>query len=111
MIAEKTAMEEASKRGVQLLVVVPAVTIGETLQPTLNASVYRVATYVKGTKKAYPNAVNAYVDVRDVARAHALVYEDPGAHGRYLCIGGVLHRSEFVQILRELFPQYPITTK
>ncbi len=28
-VAEKTATEEASKRGVQLLVVVPAVTVGE----------------------------------------------------------------------------------
>uniref|UniRef100_A0A0E0C0X5 NAD-dependent epimerase/dehydratase domain-containing protein n=1 Tax=Oryza meridionalis TaxID=40149 RepID=A0A0E0C0X5_9ORYZ len=111
MVAEMTAMEEASKRGVQLLVVVPAVTVGEMLQPTLNASVYRVATYMRGTKKAYPNAVAAYVDVRDVARAHALVYEHRGARGRYLCIGSVLHRSEFVRLLRELFPQYPITTR
>ncbi|EEC70426.1 hypothetical protein OsI_01433 [Oryza sativa Indica Group] len=110
-VAEKTATEEASKRGVQLLVVVPAVTVGEMLQPTLNASVYRVATYMRGTKSAYPNAVAAYVDVRDVARAHALVYEHPDARGRYLCIGSVLHRSEFVRLLRELFPQYPITTR
>uniref|UniRef100_A0A0E0FK90 NAD-dependent epimerase/dehydratase domain-containing protein n=1 Tax=Oryza nivara TaxID=4536 RepID=A0A0E0FK90_ORYNI len=111
MLAERTAMEEASKRGVNLLVVVPAVTVGEMLQPTLNASVYRVATYMRGTKSAYPNAVAAYVDVRDVARAHALVYEHPDARGRYLCIGSVLHRSEFVRLLRELFPQYPITTR
>lgn len=111
MLAERTAMEEASKRGVNLLVVVPAVTVGEMLQPTLNASVHRVATYMRGTKSAYPNAVAAYVDVRDVARAHALVYEHPDARGRYLCIGSVLHRSEFVRLLRELFPQYPITSR
>ncbi|XP_006644074.2 cinnamoyl-CoA reductase 1-like [Oryza brachyantha] len=110
-VAERTAMEEASGRGVQLLVVVPAVTVGEMLQPALNASVYRVATYMRGTKRAYPNAVAAYVDVRDVARAHALVYEHPAARGRYLCIAGVLHRSEFARILRELFPQYPVTTR
>jgi cinnamoyl-CoA reductase len=64
-----------------------------------------------GTKKAYPNAVSGFVDVQDVARAHVLVSETPAAHGRYLCIGEVVHRSEFVQTMRELFPQYPITTK
>ncbi|KAL6627841.1 hypothetical protein ACP70R_031567 [Stipagrostis hirtigluma subsp. patula] len=110
-VAEKTAMEEASKRGIQLIVVAPSVTIGEMLQPTLNVSAYRVATYMKGTKKAYPNAVAAYVDVQDVARAHVLVYEDMSAHGRYLCISDVLHRSEFLQMMRELFPQYPITKR
>jgi cinnamoyl-CoA reductase len=50
-----------------------------------------------GTKKAYPNAVSGFVDVQDVARAHVLVSETPAAHGRYLCIGEVVHRSEFVQ--------------
>ncbi|KAL6598786.1 hypothetical protein ACP70R_046046 [Stipagrostis hirtigluma subsp. patula] len=71
-MAEKTAMEEASKRGIQLLVVVPAVTLGELLHPTINvSSIYMVVTYMMGTKKAYPNAVAGYVDVQDVARAHA----------------------------------------
>lgn len=110
-VAEKTAMEEASKRGIQLVVVVPSLTIGEMLQSTLNLSILLVvASYMKGKKK-YPNAVAAYVDVQDVARAHVLVYENPTASGRYLCIGDVLHRSEFLQTMRELFPQYPITTK
>jgi cinnamoyl-CoA reductase len=69
-----------------------------------------VASYMKGKKK-YPNAVAAYVDVQDVAHAHMLVYENPNASGRYLCIGDVLHRSEFLQMMRDLFPHYPITTK
>jgi len=52
-IAEKTAMEEASKRGIQLLIVVPSVTIYRMLQPTLNLTLSGVATYMKGTKKTY----------------------------------------------------------
>ena len=110
-VAEKTAMEEASKRGIQLLTVVPSVTIGRMLQPTLNLTLSAVATYMNGTKKAYSNAVGAYVDVRDVALAHIFVYEDLSTHGWYLCIGDMLHQSEFLQMMRELFPQYPITTK
>jgi cinnamoyl-CoA reductase len=58
-------MEEASKRGIQLLIVVPSVTIGRMLQPTLNLTLSAVATYMKGTKKAYSNAVGAYVDVQE----------------------------------------------
>ncbi|TVU32869.1 hypothetical protein EJB05_24632 [Eragrostis curvula] len=110
-LAEKTAMKEASKRGIQLAVVVPSLTLGDMLQPTLNRVIALiVASYMKGRKR-FPNAVAAYVGVQDVARAHLLVYENPTASGRYLCIGDVLHRSEFLQMLRELFPQYPITNK
>ena len=111
MMAEKTAMEEAAMRGVELAVVVPPVTIGPALQQTLNASINRVVKYITGAKAAYPNAVAAYTDVRDVALAHVLVYERPDARGRYLCIGEVLHRAQFSQLLQDLFPQYPVTSK
>ncbi|XP_015696562.1 cinnamoyl-CoA reductase 1-like isoform X2 [Oryza brachyantha] len=97
VVAEKTAVEQASRRGIRLLSVVPPVTAGRMLQPTTNVSSHHFLHYLNGAKKDYPNAVAAYVDVRDVARAHALVYEDPGARGRYLCVGAVLHRSELLR--------------
>lgn len=76
-VAEKTAMEEASRRGIHLLVVVPSLTLGEMLQPKLNLGIeLLIVSYMKG-KKAYPNTVSGYVDVQDVARAHVLVYEPP----------------------------------
>ena len=111
-VAEKTAMEEASKRGIHLVVVVPAFTLGETLQPALHLAMYMlIVSCMKGTRKACPNAVSGFVDVQDVARPHVLVYKTPTAHGRYLCIGEVVHRLEFIQMMRELLPQYPITAK
>jgi len=111
MMAEKTAMEEAAMRGVELAVVVPNVTIGPALQQTLNASIGSVVEYITGTKAAYLNAVAGYTDVRDVARAHVLVYERRDARGRYLCIGDLLHRAHFLRLLKDLFPQYPVTAK
>ncbi|PUZ57169.1 hypothetical protein GQ55_5G406900 [Panicum hallii var. hallii] len=83
-VAAKTTMEEVSKRAIQLLVVLPSWTIGEMLQPTLNLGIeLLIVSYMKGTKKAYPNTVSGYVDV---VRAH--------------------FSKE-----RELVLQYPITTK
>ncbi|KAG8060692.1 hypothetical protein GUJ93_ZPchr0002g23672 [Zizania palustris] len=111
MMAEITATKEAARRRLELAVVVPSMTMGPMLQQTLNFSSNHVARYLMGTKKTFPNAVAAYVDVRDVARAHVLAYERPDARGRYLCIGTVLHRAQLVQIVKELFPQYPVTAK
>ena len=111
MMAEITATEEAAARGLQLAVVLPCMTMGPMLQQTLNFSTNHVARYLMGTKRSFPNAVAAYVDVRDVARAHVLAYEHPSAYGRYLCISTVLHRAQLVAMLRDLFPQYPVTAK
>ena len=110
-MAEITATEEAAKRGLELAVVVPSMTMGPMLQQELNFSSSHVARYLTGAKPTYPNAVAAYTDVRDVARAHVLAYERPDARGRYLCIGAVLHRAHFLKLLKELFPQYPVTAK
>ena len=111
MMAEITATEEAAKRGLELAVVVPSMTMGPMLQQSLNFSSSHVARYLTGAKPTYPNAVAAYTDVRDVAHAHVLAYERPDARGRYLCIGDVLHRAHFLELLKELFPQYPVTAK
>ncbi|EEE69304.1 hypothetical protein OsJ_28586 [Oryza sativa Japonica Group] len=85
-VAEMVAAEQASKRGIQLVVVLPAMTLGQMLQSTINPSIRHIADFLNGSRKTHRNAVAGYVDARDVARAHALVYEDPKAHGRYLCI-------------------------
>ena len=111
MMAEITATEVAAARGLQLAVVVPCITLGPMLQQTLNVSTHHILRYVMGTKRSIPNAVAAYVDIRDVARAHVLAYERPAARGRYLCIGTVLHRAQLVAMLRDLFPKYPVTAK
>ncbi|KAF7081260.1 hypothetical protein CFC21_085222 [Triticum aestivum] len=111
IMAEITAKEEAANRGLDLAVVVPSMTIGPALQQKLNLGIAFINRYLTGAKKTCPNAVAGYTDVRDVARAHVVVYERPDARGRYLCMGAVLHRAHFLQLLRDLFPQYPITDK
>ncbi|KAM0826159.1 hypothetical protein ACQ4PT_069068 [Festuca glaucescens] len=60
--------------------------------------------------KTCGNAAQAYAHVRDVADAHARVYEAPGASGRYVCAGRTLHRAEVCRILAKFF-QDPVPTR
>ncbi|KAL5981979.1 NADPH-cytochrome p450 reductase [Asimina triloba] len=108
--AEQAAWELAREKGVDLVVVNPVLVLGPLLQPTVNASTMHILKYLNGSTKTYVNAVQAYVDVRDVALAHLLVFESPTAAGRYLCGETCLHRADVVQILSDLFPHYPIPT-
>lgn len=110
-VAEQTAMELSKEKGVDLVVVNPVLVMGPLLQPTVNASIVHILKYLTGSAKTYANSVQAYVDVRDVALAHIIVYENPSATGRYLCAESVLHRGDVVEILSKFFPEYPIPTK
>ncbi|CAN6210209.1 unnamed protein product [Urochloa humidicola] len=110
-VAEQGAWEVARKRGLDLIVVNPVLVLGPLLQPTVNASTDHVMKYLTGSAKTYVNAAQAYVHVMDVAEAHVRVYEEPSAHGRYICAESTLHRGELCRILAKLFPEYPIPTK
>jgi len=110
-VAEQAAVEAAKERGIDLVVVNPVLVIGPLLQQTVNASIVHIMKYLDGSAKKYTNAVQAYVDVRDVAQAHVRVFEAEEASGRYLCAESVLHREDVVRILAKLFPEYPVPTK
>ncbi|KAK1324154.1 Cinnamoyl-CoA reductase 1 [Acorus calamus] len=110
-VAERAAWETAEEKGVDLVVVNPVLVLGPLLQPMVNASIVHVLKYLTGSAKTYANSIQAYVDVRDVALAHVLVFETPSASGRYICAESVLHRGDVVDILVKLFPEYPIPTK
>nr|ALG76007.1 cinnamoyl-CoA reductase [Miscanthus floridulus] len=110
-VAEQAAWDAARQRGVDLVVVNPVLVVGPLLQPTVNASIAHVVKYLDGSARTFANAVQAYVDVRDVADAHLRVFESPRASGRYLCAERVLHREDVVRILAKLFPEYPVPTR
>ncbi|KAK1621177.1 hypothetical protein QYE76_026694 [Lolium multiflorum] len=101
MMAEIAATEEAARRGLELAVVVPAPTVGPLLQQTVNFSTDHVARYLTGAKKTYTNVVTP---ARRAAATSA-------SGRRYLCVAAVLHRAQFLQLLRDLFPHYPVTSK
>lgn len=61
--------------------------------------------------ETYPNATFGWVNVKDVANAHILAFENPSASGRYCMVESVAHFSEIVQILRELYPTLQLPQK
>ena len=52
-----------------------------------------------------------WVDVKDVANAHILAFENPSASGRYCLVERVVHYSEVVKILREIYPSSKLPEK
>ncbi|KAL1823151.1 hypothetical protein ACET3Z_009929 [Daucus carota] len=111
VLAERLAWEESKLRGLDMVSISPVLVIGPLLQPTINASTGHILKYLTGAVKTYTNSVQAYVDVRDVAAAHVLLFETPAATGRHICSESSLHRGQVVETLAKYFPEYPVPTK
>lgn len=48
------------------------------------------------------------VHVRDVAKAHVMLFETPEASGRFLCSNGTYQFSEFAALVSKLFPEFDV---
>ncbi|KAK4414244.1 Tetraketide alpha-pyrone reductase 1 [Sesamum alatum] len=107
-LAEKAAWEFAEENGIDLVAMHPGLVVGPLLQPTLNATSEFFLDLIKG-KKVTPS--HHLVDIRDVAYAHVMAFENPSAAGRYCLVESVLSHSRILQILNNLYPSLniPIT--
>ncbi|MBW1881082.1 MAG: hypothetical protein JRJ84_22240, partial [Deltaproteobacteria bacterium] len=66
---------------------------------------------LRGQLPAVPPLALAYVDVRDVARAHLLAYEKEDAAGRYICSTQYCRLLDLVEVIRGLRPDLALPRK
>jgi nucleoside-diphosphate-sugar epimerase len=67
--------------------------------------------FFAGEHETVDNRFCNIVDVRDVADALLLVYENPEASGRYICSSSPIKVSEMISILKTLYSAYPYPKK
>ncbi|PON84837.1 NAD(P)-binding domain containing protein [Trema orientale] len=106
-LAEQAAWKFAKDNGIDLITLLPGVTLGPLLQPTMNDSVKMIMDLINGPQ-TFPNRVYTFHDVRDVASAHIRAFEVASASGRYCLLGYVAHISEPLKILHQLYPALTI---
>ncbi|KAL1363943.1 hypothetical protein HN51_012105 [Arachis hypogaea] len=109
-LAEDAAWKFAKENNLDIVTINPAMVIGPLLQPILNTSATLILDIVNGAQ-IFPNATFGWVNVKDVANAHIQAYEIPSATGRYCLVERVVHYSELVNILRDLYPTLPLPEK
>ncbi|XP_043691144.1 phenylacetaldehyde reductase-like [Telopea speciosissima] len=109
-LAEEAAWKFAKEKGMDIVTINPAMVIGPLLQPTLNTSAEAILKLVNGAE-TFPNSTMGWVNVKDVAIAHILAFENPSANGRYVLVEKVAHCSEVLKSLHELFPTLHLPEK
>ncbi|EEE66038.1 hypothetical protein OsJ_22016 [Oryza sativa Japonica Group] len=116
-LAEREAWRFAADNAaaMDVVTVCPPLILGPLLQSTVNTSSSILINLIKGgggddeEKAATTDKRRNVVDVRDVAAALILTYENPAASGRYICSAYDIKVSEMVDIVRRFFPDinYP----
>ncbi len=109
-LAEEAAWKFAKEKGIDIVTINPAMVIGPLLQPSLNTSAAAILNIINGSQ-AFPNASVGWVNVKDVAEAHIKAFEVPSASGRYCMVERVVHYSELVKILKEIYPDLQVPEK
>ncbi|XP_062211463.1 phenylacetaldehyde reductase-like [Phragmites australis] len=109
-LAEQAAWKFSKDNGLHLVTINPAMVIGPLLQPTLNTSAQMIL-YLTSGSPVYLNYSFGWVNVKDVALAHVLAFETPSASGRYCMADKVVHFSDVVKTIHDMYPSLPLPDK
>ncbi|XVF22887.1 hypothetical protein REPUB_Repub12eG0209600 [Reevesia pubescens] len=109
-LAEEAAWRFAKDNRIDLVVINPGYVSGPLLQPALNTTSELILALTKGEQN-FPSSTYTIIDVRDVVYAHIQAFEIPSASGRYCLVERVLHFSEVLKTLNELYPTLGLQEK
>ncbi|CAO2197096.1 unnamed protein product [Urochloa humidicola] len=116
-LAEKAAWDFAAKEGLQMAVINPGMVLGPMLTPSINASLQLLLQFLAASKSDanYPgekldldDIYIGCVDVRDVAHSLIVLYENPSAQGRHLCLESIERLVDFTNNIADLYPEHPV---
>ncbi|RLN42018.1 cinnamoyl-CoA reductase 1-like [Panicum miliaceum] len=107
-LAEKAAWKFAEENGLNVVVVNPGTVLGPMIPPTINASMAMFRRLLEGCAEEYADFFMGPVHVEDVALAHILVFENPSASGRHICVESICHWSDFAAKVAEIYPNYKV---
>lgn len=114
VLAEKAAWQfvEDNTPGFVLCTIHPPMVVGPSVPgyTRFHDSGLVVGNFISGETAEANAGGMGWIDVRDVARAHILAGSAPGAKGRYLVYSESHMWKDICGILKELFPEYPVTT-
>ncbi|CAN6440915.1 unnamed protein product [Victoria cruziana] len=103
---ENSRLGNMQRSGLDLITLCPTMNLGPMLQGNVNGSSVFLINLLRGEKENIQNVIHVIVDVRDVAEALILVYENSEATGRYICNAHHIRARDLVEILISLYPQY-----
>jgi nucleoside-diphosphate-sugar epimerase len=118
VLAEKEAFKFGEENNLSVVTMLPTVTIGPSLIPTVKTSNALSLSLLAGNKELINGLKGmqmisgsiSITHVEDICRAHIFVAENPAASGRYICCAVNTSLVELAQLLSKRYPQYNVPT-
>ncbi|XP_066310122.1 phenylacetaldehyde reductase-like isoform X2 [Miscanthus floridulus] len=107
-LAERAAWDFAEKEGLQIAVLNPGMVLSPMLTPSVNTSLRLLLQILGGERLDLDDIYMGCVDVRDVAHSLIMLYENPSAQGRHLCIESVERLVDLANKIADLYPEHPV---
>ncbi|EEF50385.1 cinnamoyl-CoA reductase, putative [Ricinus communis] len=108
-VTEKTALDFATKHGLDLVTVVLPLVVGPFICPYIPGSVYFALAVIFGNAELHKDVNNFYmVHIDDAVGAHIFLLENPNAKGRYICSSIQMTTHATVQFLASKYRQFHI---
>ncbi|XP_021312992.1 cinnamoyl-CoA reductase 1 isoform X1 [Sorghum bicolor] len=107
-LAEKAAWDFAEKEELQIAVLNPGMVLGPMLTPSVNASLRLLLQILGGERIDLDDIYMGCVDVRDVAHSLIMLYENPSAQGRHLCMESAERLVDLANKIADLYPEHPV---
>ncbi|KAK3278808.1 hypothetical protein CYMTET_13282 [Cymbomonas tetramitiformis] len=109
--SEAKAWELSKEMDVPLAVICPGnLVIGEVLSSHLNATMRCLQGLLQSENKLNNMTDIAPVNVEDVVSAHVAAFEEEEAGKRYLCAEKMIPVRDFISIVEELYPSFPVAS-
>lgn len=117
-LAEKEAFKFGEENNLSVVTMLPVLTIGPSLIPTVKTSIALSLSLLTGTEPLINGLKGmqmisgsiSLVHVEDICRAQIFVAENPAASGRYICCAVNTSLVELAQFLSKRYPQYNVPT-
>ncbi|CAJ2678350.1 unnamed protein product [Trifolium pratense] len=119
MLAEKAAWKFAEENDIDLITVIPTLTIGPSLTPDIPSSVGMAMSLITGNDflinalkgMQFLSGSLSITHVEDTCRAHIFLAEKESASGRYICCAHNTSVPELAKFLNKRYPQYKVPTE
>eukprot|EP00253_Pinus_taeda_P031495 PITA_31495 len=99
--AEEGAHKFGSENKMDVISILPAITVGDFLTPQIPGSVATLMALPKGDADFYSYTPRVpYVHIEDVVRAFIFLYEHPDSKGRYICSLQDVALEELAQVFQ-----------
>eukprot|EP01018_Ginkgo_biloba_P029094 Gb_01418 [translate_table: standard] len=110
--AEEGALKFGMEQDMDVISILPEVTVGDFLIPDVPGSVSTLMALTKGDEDFLSYIPHLpYVHIDDVARAYIFLYEHPDAKGCYICSLKDDRIEEAVELLSKRYPEINVPTK